>query len=74
MEATIQGVATTSQVEENIVVESGDQFTSYTNPLAKQPPVGDTYFHGPVEGPLVENERLVTRRPKFLVTTIFFKG
>ena len=25
-------------------------------------------------GPLVENERLVTRRPKFLVTTAFFEG
>ena len=50
MEATIQGDATTSQVEENVVVESGDQFTSYTNPLAQQPPVGDTSFHGPVEG------------------------
>ena len=50
MEATGQGAATTSHVEENIVVESGDQFTSYTNPLAQQPPVGDTSFHGPVEG------------------------
>ena len=50
MEATVQGDATTSHVEENIVAESGDQFTSYTNPLAPQPPVGDTSFHGPVEG------------------------
>ena len=50
MEATVQGATTTSQVEENIVVESGDQFTSYRNPLAQQPPVGDTSFHGPVEG------------------------
>ena len=36
-------------MEENIVVESGDQFT-YTNPLAQKPPIGDTSFHGPVEG------------------------
>ena len=50
MEVVVQGTATTSQVEENMVVESGDQFTSYTNPLAQQPPVGDTSFHGPVEG------------------------
>ena len=50
MEATDQGATTTSQVDENIVVESGDQFTSYTKPLAQQPPVSDTYFHGPVEG------------------------
>ena len=47
MEATNQGAATTSQVEENIVLESGDQFTSYTNPLAQQNHVGDTSFHGP---------------------------
>ena len=35
MEAIGQGAATTSHVEENIVVESGDQCTSYTNPLAQ---------------------------------------
>ena len=50
MEATGQGAATTSQVEENIVVESGDQFTSYTNPLAQQPPIADISFHLHVEG------------------------
>ena len=37
-------------MEENTVVESKDQFTSYTNPLAQQPLVGDTSFHGLVEG------------------------
>ena len=37
-------------MEENIVVESGDQFTSYTNPLAQQPSASDTSFHGHVEG------------------------
>ena len=50
MEATVQGAATTSQVEENIVVESGDQFTSYTNPLTQQPPIADISFHSHVEG------------------------
>ena len=35
MEAIDQGAATTSHQEENIVVESGDQFTSYVNPLAQ---------------------------------------
>ena len=50
MEDTIQGATTTSQVEENIVVESGYQFTSYTNSLAQEPPICDTSFHGPVEG------------------------
>ena len=50
MEATDKGPTTTSHVEENLVVEGGDQFTSYINPLVQQPPVGDTSFHGPVEG------------------------
>ena len=50
MEATIQGAATTSQVEENIVVKSGDQFTFYTNPLAQKPPIADISFHSHVEG------------------------
>ena len=50
MEAIDQGATTTSQVEENLVVESRDQFTSYFTPLVQQPPVGDTSFHGPVEG------------------------
>ena len=39
MEDTDQGATTTSQVEENLVVEGGDQFASY-----------DTSFHGHVEG------------------------
>ena len=50
MEATDQGATTTSHVEENLVVESQDQFTSYITPLVQQPPVGDTSFHGPMEG------------------------
>ena len=37
MEAIDQGATTSSHEEENIVVESGDQFTSYINPLAQHP-------------------------------------
>ena len=33
MEATNQGAITTSHVEENMVVEIGDQFASYVTPL-----------------------------------------
>ena len=50
MEATDQGATNNSHVEEDIVVEIGEQFTSYTNPLAQQPLVSDTSFYGPVEG------------------------
>ena len=50
MEATDQGSTTTVHVEENLVVESEDQFTSYVTPLVQQPRVGDTSFHGPMEG------------------------
>ena len=50
MEAIDQGATTSSQEEENIVVESGDQFTSYINPLAQQPPMADTSFHLHMEG------------------------
>ena len=50
MEAIDQGVTTSSHEEENMVVESGDQFTSYINPLAQQPPMTDTSFHPPMEG------------------------
>ena len=50
MEATDQGATTTSHVEENLVVEGGNQFTSYVTPLVQQPLVGDTSFHGPMEG------------------------
>ena len=50
MEDTNQGATTTSHVEENLVVESGDQFISYITPLVQQPPMGDTSFHGPMEG------------------------
>ena len=50
MEAIDQGAATSSHEEENLVVESGNQFTSYINPLAQQPPMADTSFHPHMEG------------------------
>ena len=50
MESIDQGATTTSHQEENIVVESGDQFTSYINPLVQQPPLVDTSFHLNMEG------------------------
>ena len=50
MEAIDQGATTSSHEEENIVVESGDEFTSYINPLAQQPPMVDTSFHLHMEG------------------------
>ena len=50
MEAIDQGAATSSHEEENIVVESEDQFSSYVNPLAQQPPMADTSFHPHMEG------------------------
>ena len=50
MESIDQGAATSSHVEENMVVESGDQLASYVTPLVQQPPMGDTSFHAPVEG------------------------
>ena len=50
MESIDQGAATSSHEEENLVVESGDQFTPYINPLAQKPPMADTSFHPPMEG------------------------
>ena len=50
MEATDQGVATNSHVEGSPVVESGEQFTAYVNPLVQQSPTTDTSFHSPMEG------------------------
>ena len=50
MEAIDQGAATSSHEGKNLVVESGDRFTSYINPLAQQPPMADTSFHPHMEG------------------------
>ena len=50
MESIDQGVATESHVEGITVVESGEQFTSYVNPLVQHPPTADTSFHSSMEG------------------------
>ena len=50
MEAIDQGAATDSHVGGIPVVESGEQFTSYINPLVQQSPTTDTSFHSPMEG------------------------
>ena len=50
MEATDQGVMVDSHVEGNLVVEFGEEFTTYDNPLVKEPPMVDTTFHFPMEG------------------------
>ena len=49
LEAIDQGATTSSHEEENIVVESGDQFTSYINPLDQQPAMVDASFHPHME-------------------------
>ena len=50
MEAIDQGAMTNSHVEGNPVVEVGEEFTTYDNPLVKQPPTADTTFHFSMEG------------------------
>ena len=50
MEAINQGVAVDSHVEENLAMEVGGEFTTYDNPLVKQPPMFDTSFNFPMEG------------------------
>ena len=49
MEAIDQGATTDSHEEENIVGESGDQFTSYITPLFQKPLMANTSFHAPME-------------------------
>ena len=50
MEAIDQGVATNSQVGENMVAESGGPYPSHSPPLVQQPSQGNTSFHSPIEG------------------------
>ena len=50
MEAIDQGAATTSQVGDNVVVESGVPYSSHSPPLIQQPSRGNTSFHSPTEG------------------------
>ena len=50
MEAIGQGAATTSQVGDNVVAESGGPYSSHLPPLVQQPSWGNTSFHSPTEG------------------------
>ena len=52
MEAIDQGAATTSQVGDNVVVESGVPYSSHSPPLVQQPSRKDSSFHPPLEGHL----------------------
>ena len=49
MEAIDQGAATTSQVGDNVVAESGGPYSSHSPPLVQQPSLGNTSFHSPIE-------------------------
>ena len=57
MEAIDQGVATTSQVGENMVAESGVPYSSHLPPLVQQPSRGNTSFHPPTEGHVNDTTR-----------------
>ena len=50
MESIDQGAATTSQVGDNVVVESGVPYSSHSPPLVQQPSREDSSFHSPMEG------------------------
>ena len=50
MEAINQKVATTSQVGDNAVAESGGPYSSHLPLLVQQPSRGNTSFHSPIEG------------------------
>ena len=50
MEAINQGAATTSQVGDNVVVESGVPYSSHSPPLVQQLSWEDSSFHPPSEG------------------------
>ena len=50
MEAINQGAATTSQVGDNVVAESGGPYSSHLPPLVQQPSRINTLFHSPTEG------------------------
>ena len=47
MEAIDQGAATTSQVGDNVVVESGVPYYSHSSPLVQQPSQGNSSSHSP---------------------------
>ena len=50
MEAINQGAATTSQVGDNVVVESGVPYSSHSPPLVQYPSQEDSSFYPPLEG------------------------
>ena len=50
MEAIDQGATTTSQVGDNVVVESGVPYSSHSPPLVQQPSREDSSFHPLMEG------------------------
>ena len=50
MEPAYQYVTADSHVEGNPVVEVGEEFTYYDNPLVQQPPMADTTFHFLMKG------------------------
>ena len=50
MEAIDQGADTTSQVGNNVVVESGVPYSSHSPPLVQQPSQEDSSLHSPMEG------------------------
>ena len=50
MEAIDQGAATTSQVGDNVLAESGGPYSSHTPPLVQKPSWGNASFHSPIEG------------------------
>ena len=50
MEAIDQGAATTSQVGDNVVVESGVPYYSHSPPPVQQPSQGNPSFHSSLEG------------------------
>ena len=58
MEAIDQGAAITSQVGDNVVVESGVPYSSHSPPLVQQPCRGNTSFHSPMEGHVDDTTRL----------------
>ena len=49
MEAIDQGAATTSQVGDHVVVESGVPYSSHSPPLVQQPSHEDSSLHPPTE-------------------------
>ena len=58
MEAINQGATTTSQVGDNVVVESGGTYPSHSPPLVQKPSRGNNSFHSPIEGHVNDTNHL----------------